>query len=146
MKDKSSKQPKRIKYVFFDENFSEFLATGLNEFEKVHGEIEVVSTFHAPRRGAQDQEVANHIASVDGVLITRDKDFKKKHELRQIVFANKMGVITYKSTTANQWDIVLHFVKMWPKIRKHVLKSSRPFYFNMNTGKELQAVPMPSSR
>jgi len=80
--------------IFLDENLSEHVAEALNLLNKGYFVgVQVVSTKHAIRPGADDEEIIPRIGNEQGVLVTRDYNIKKIRVKYELCKTEKIGVV-----------------------------------------------------
>jgi hypothetical protein len=118
--------------VYFDENFSRYLAHAINSLEQKEGEIEVLSVtdFFS---GTTDEELIPLLASMGAVLVTKDNDFKKIQHHVHLMREHKLGVFFFKPTSKGilKWDEIQYIIKAWPQIRHYILNKNSPPYLKM---------------
>lgn len=125
--------------VYFDENYSKYIAQAFNLFEYTHGEIEVYSTIDALRRGATDLEIVKYVSNNNGVLFTKDKDFKKVQLIIEMMKSNSMGLFFVKTPKKeNYWDIVEKLTKSYRICREEILKRKIPYYYEIKSGGKIE--------
>lgn len=122
----------------FDENFSKHLAEGLDLLEKSNpGSIIPVDVISAEklmgRRGADDQELIK-AAGFDGVLITKDKDFRQIKLYAPIIEAIGTKVLFYKPSKKLIffWDILTATVTGWEEIKEKMSRSKPPYVYEFD--------------
>jgi len=128
--------------VYFDENYSKYVAHAFHLFEYTHGEIEVHSTIDALYRGATDLEIVKYISKNKGVLFTKDKDFKKVQLITEMMKSNSMGLFFMKTPRKeNYWDIIEKLIKSYRKCRVEILNRNIPYYYEIKSGGEIELLP-----
>ena len=107
----------------FDENFSKNLAEGLNLLEKSNPSsiipVDVISAEKLMgRRGASDPELIEAAGS-DGIVITKDKDFKQIKLYTDIIEATGAKVLFFKPSKKLIffWDILSATVERWEEMK-----------------------------
>ena len=122
----------------FDENFSRHLAEGLDLLEKSNpGRIIQVDIISAEglmgRRGATDPELIK-AAGPDGVVFTKDKDFKQIKLYAPVIEATGAKVLFYKYSKKMIlfWDILTETVARWEEIKEKMSRPKPPFVYEFD--------------
>lgn len=130
MAKNADKQPR---IVYFDANYSEYIAEAFHQLEICQEEIDVQSTKRALAEDATDEEVIALVSENNGILFTQDIDFRKVPILKQIIKENNIGVFIYKQHHTPYWDLVRLLINCWADARKFILKEKRPFIYRITT-------------
>lgn len=100
--------------IHLDENFSPFLAEGLNLLCRGYfDDYNVISTCTSVRRGATDTEIVPVVGNENGFLVTRDNDFKKVAAIAELCRVHNVGVFFLKMPKGHDggWEMVRVFFK-----------------------------------
>jgi predicted nuclease of predicted toxin-antitoxin system len=124
----------------FDENFSKNLADGLHLLEKSNpaGEKVPVDVISAEkfmgRRGATDLELYEAIGKRNGIVFTKDKDFKQIKLLEKIIIENRAKVLFFKPAKKFIffWDILTAMVVNWDHIKETLNTQSPPYVYEFD--------------
>lgn len=119
--------------IYFDENFSHRIASGMSEFQKARPS-ENVSVIWCPvefERGAADEEWIPQVASKHGVVLTQDLNIHRTRAQWDLCQQNKIGVFFFKPPRAgwDHWVIVREVVNRWEEIKRIASEQKRPFGF-----------------
>ena len=119
--------------IYFDENFSHRIASGMGEFQKARPS-ENVSVIWCPdefERGADDEEWIPQVASKHGVVLTQDLNIHRTRAQWDLCQQNKIGVFFFKPPRAGcyHWVIVREVVNRWEEIKRIASEQKRPFGF-----------------
>ena len=118
-----------MRKIFIDENISEHYCPAFNLFEKPDTKIEVRTTILDFGRGVQDKDLIEPIAKLDGILLTKDKDFKRMQLLIDLIKQHKLGVVFFRHPAKlSKWEEIAIFTKVWPQIRELAILYHRPPY------------------
>jgi len=122
----------------FDENFSKRLAEGLHLLEKSNpGSLIPVSVTSTEvlmgKRGATDEEIIKKMGK-NGILITKDKDFKYIKLLRKVIEETEAKVIFFKSSKSLIffWDILTAIVKRWEEMKEVSSREVPPYVYEFD--------------
>ena len=119
--------------IYFDENFSHRIASGMGEFQKARP-TEAVTVIWCPdefERGAADEEWIPRVASKHGVVLTQDLNIHRTRAQWELCQLNKIGIIFFKPPKAgwDHWVIVREVVNRWEEIKRIGATQKRPFGF-----------------
>ena len=110
--------------IFFDENFSEYLARGFPEFQKGR-KIEGVDVHHVVEsfgRGTEDNACIPQIAQMHGVVITQDLNIYRTRYLFQLCLKYKLGVFFFKppkKKSYKYWEWIEQVLRRWALIKDY---------------------------
>jgi hypothetical protein len=128
-------------FFVFDENFSKRLAEGLDLLEKSNPaaiiKVDVRSAESLMgRRGATDFELIEAIGH-DGVLITRDKDFKDIKIYKAIIEKSGTKVLFVKSAKKMIlfWDILKSIINRWDEVKEKLSGDAPPYVYEYDIHK-----------
>lgn len=118
--------------IFFDENFSPFIAKGMAQFESGPREdpVEVLHVLDQFPRGTPDEELIPKIAQKHGVLITKDFNIARTQMLSKLCRDYKLALIIFRPPSkkgVGHWDWVLEVVNNWKKIKAEIKRSAPPY-------------------
>ena len=118
--------------IYFDENFSHRIASGMREFQDAKPS-EGISVIWAPEefgKGAKDEEWIPLVASKHGIVLTQDINIHRTRAQWELCRQNKIGIFFFKPPKAgwSHWVIVREVVNRWEEI-KLLAKQQRPFGF-----------------
>lgn len=123
----------------FDENFSKNLASGLDLLEKSNPAsktkvIVVAAEIFMKRRGATDPELYEAVGKANGVVFTKDKDFKQIKLLEKVIASNKAKVLFFKSSKKMVffWDYVTAMVNKWDDIKETLSSPAPPYVYEFD--------------
>ena len=125
----------------FDENFSKRLAEGLDLLEKSNPgskiPVDVISSEALMGcRGSSDEDIIKAMG-IDGVLITKDKDFKQIKLLKGVIEPCNAKVLFYKSSNKLVffWDLLTATVTRWEEIKEVLNRPTPPFVYEFDIRK-----------
>ena len=119
--------------IYFDENFSHRIASGMREFQNARPS-EVVTIHWCPDEfglGAADEDWIPQVASKHGVVLTQDQNIHRTRAQWELCQQNKIGVFFFKPPRAgwDHWVIVREVVNRWEEIKRIASGQKRPFGF-----------------
>lgn len=127
----------------FDENFSKNLAAGLHLLEqsnpasKIQVEVMAAEIFMR-RKGATDPELYEAVGKVNGVVFTKDKDFRQIKLLEKVIKENRAKVLFFKHSKKMVffWDILKAIIDRWEDLKEELDKEAPPYVyeFDIRTG------------
>ncbi len=117
--------------IYFDENFSHRIASGMREFQNARPS-EQVSVIYCPDEfgsGSADEDWIPKLASKHGVVLTQDQNIHRTRAQWELCQQNKLGVFFFKPPKAgwDHWVIVREVVNRWEEIKRIALAERRPF-------------------
>ena len=122
----------------FDENFSKNLAAGLDLLEKSNPSskipVDVISAEQLMgRRGATDPEIITAAGS-NGVVFTKDKDFRQIKLYARVIEQSGAKVLFFKSSKKFVffWDILTALVERWEEIKDILNKPVPPYVYEFD--------------
>ncbi|MEE9194067.1 MAG: hypothetical protein V3U21_05975 [Thermodesulfobacteriota bacterium] len=126
--------------IFFDENFSPKLSSGLQKLQDgIYDEdIEVLSIKEKFFRGIPDEEWIPKIAQMHGTVITQDLNIHRTKLQYSLCKKNKIGIIFFKpprESKINYWEWVVWVIKRWSNVKDCINSSSRPFAYRFTPRK-----------
>jgi hypothetical protein len=124
--------------IFFDENFSKYLATGISELQKGmrHEGIEVLHLTQHFDKGVADEKWIPEIAKMHGIIITQDTRIARTGSLWKLCTDYKLGIFFVKpSKSYKYWDIVRFIINKWAAIKDKANTSNRPFGYIVTPNK-----------
>ena len=127
----------------FDENLSKSIAESLNVIEAHLGVNKVISTVDINElgRGASDEQILHYSLSLDieCLIITADKDFKKRQLYSQILSQENVGLfwIRFPRGKRKFYDKFNFIVNAWEKIKETSTTSTKPIRFVLETNGRL---------
>lgn len=77
--------------LFFDENFSVYIARGLNEFEFPEGKTTVHNTKQYFGEGIKDEDLIPMVGNENGILLTQDIRMVRTRLYVNLMIDHKMG-------------------------------------------------------
>ena len=120
--------------LVFDEMYPIELAKGLEILEEANDrspyKVEVTHIEKlAGKKGTPDEEVIELVGRKNGIVLTKDTDFRRLKHYYPLYKKNKTGVIFFHSTSHKVvfWDMVVAFINHWEKIKEVALKEDPPF-------------------
>lgn len=122
----------------FDENFSKNLAAGLHLLEKsnpssqIHVDVTSAESLMG-RKGAKDEEIIQAAGS-DGVVFTKDKDFRQIKLYAAVIEATGAKVLFYKPAKKLIffWDILTATVEKWEEIKEKLSQPKPPYVYEFD--------------
>ena len=107
--------------VYFDENFSHYVAKAFNLFECKLKKVDVISTEDALYAGASDEEIVKYVSENNGILFTKDCDFVKAQLITELMKSHKIGLFYMKTPKKEvYWDMILLLTKAYIEARNEV--------------------------
>ena len=119
--------------VYFDENYSHYVAKAFNLFECKLKEVEVIATEDALYKSASDEEIVKHVSENNGILFTKDGDFVKAQLITELMKSYKIGLFYMKTPKKEvYWNMILVLTKAYIEARKEVFFNlNMPFYYEI---------------
>jgi PIN domain-containing protein len=120
--------------IFFDENFSHFLADGIAHIQNGR-KSEGIDVFHIANflgKGVPDEDWIPKIAKMHGVIITQDININRTRHLNSLCNKYKIGMFFFKSPSKKgytYWEWVEQVIARWCDIKKLSIKTKRPFSY-----------------
>ena len=129
--------------VFFDENFSQYIAHAINSLEFTTNQIQVIATYDI-LSGESDRVIAEYVASQNGVLFSKDKDFKKVQFLVELMDTFRIGLFYMKTQKKEDyWRLCDVIIKAYiNKCRDIILSNKRPYYYEIMGNGSLKHRPL----
>lgn len=130
--------------VYFDENFSKYLAFGISELQSgIDGEH--IDVFHIAEifgKGIKDEDWIPEVAKARGIVITQDINIRRMHSLANMCKKYKLGIFFVKQQkTFKYWDFVRLIVYKWGDIKEKTRNSDNPFAYVVKPNK-LERLPL----
>jgi hypothetical protein len=123
----------------FDENFSKNLAAGLDLLEKSNPSSQipvdvVAAEILMGKRGAEDPILYEKIGKVNGILFTKDKDFKDIKMYEKIINEHKARVLFFRKSKKLIffWDMLTALVNKWDYIKEKLSEDSPHHVFEFD--------------
>lgn len=118
--------------IFFDENFSPYIAKGMAQFESGPRDnpVEVLHVLDQFERGTPDENLIPKIAQKHAVLVTKDFNIARTQMLSRLCKDYKLALIIFRPPSkkgVGHWEWVLEVVNNWAKI-KEAIKTGVPPY------------------
>lgn len=117
--------------IYFDENFSHRIASGMREFQSARRSegVEVIWCPDEFGRGAEDEHWIPKVASKQGVILTQDINIHRTKAQWELCQQNKVGVFFFKPRRDgwDHWIIVREVVNRWEEIKRLARAGKRPF-------------------
>lgn len=117
--------------IYFDENFSHRIASGMREFQSAKPS-EGVTIVWSPEefgKGAADEDWIPKIASKHGVVLTQDQNIHRTRAQWELCQHNKLGIFFFKPPKSG-WGhrtIVREVVNRWEEVKRIATTQKRPF-------------------
>ncbi len=119
----------------FDENYSHYLADGLNLLEGGNDRSPIragathILTLTKGVTGIPDEEVIEIVGKHKGILFTKDKDFKQIKHYYQLYKQHNIGVVFFESSRKPllYWDYIKIFIEKWEDLKILIDKETAPF-------------------
>lgn len=130
--------------IFFDENLSKYLASGMSELQSgIGGEhIDVLHIGETFGIGAKDDEWIPKVAKEHGIVITQDLRMARTRTLAEMCKKYKVGIFFVKPPkTYRYWDFVELIVYKWTPIKEKIRLTDRPFAYCL-TPRKLERLPL----
>jgi hypothetical protein len=125
--------------IVFDENFSKNLAAGLHLLEKSnpHSIISVDVTSAEKlmgKRGTDDKELYETVGKLNGVVITKDKDFKEIKLYESVIKEHRAKVLFFKPSKKLIffWDILKATIDKWEDIKEKLENEAPPYCYEFD--------------
>jgi hypothetical protein len=127
-----------MKY-YFDENIPEQIARALNILDKNN---EIYNTIDTIGRGVPDEDIIPFIQKQHGILVTQDRNIKRRETQSKILKSSGIGSIFYRPPKGGQkfWDMVIVFIKNWEDITKKTRNRKNRFAFEFSPRKKLEEI------
>lgn len=119
--------------VYFDENFSHYVAKAFNLFECKLKQVEVIATEEVLYKGAPDEEVVKYVSQNNGILFTKDDDYVKAQLITELMKSHSIGLFYMKTPRKEvYWETNLTLMKAYIEARNEVFFSlTLPFYYEI---------------
>lgn len=122
--------------IFFDENFSPYLAKGFAAFQEARKEegVEVIHVIDEFDRGAKDEIVIPGIAQQHGAMITQDFNIHRTRQLAALCRDHSIGVFFFrppKKSKYTYWQIIEWVLKNWEGVKRCALKTQTPYEYEI---------------
>jgi predicted nuclease of predicted toxin-antitoxin system len=118
--------------VYFDANYSQYIARAFNFFELTGRENEVFSTVQFLYEDASDEEIVKYVAENKGVLFTKDSDFVKVQLIIELMKSYNIGLFYLKTPKKEiYWDTILILTKAYMKSRLIFQTKYIPYYYEI---------------
>ncbi len=118
--------------LFFDENFSKYLASGMSELQSgVGGEhIDVLHIAESFGKGKKDDEWIPEVAKIRGIVITQDIKIARTRTLAEMCKRYKLGIFFVKPPKSYKyWDLVKMVIYKWGDIKEKTRNTDKPFAY-----------------
>ncbi len=124
--------------LVFDEMYSPDLALGLSILERAKErspykvEVKHIEEL-AGKKGSLDEEVIEIAGKNDGVILTKDNDFRTLKHYYPLYKKHNTGVIFFHSTSKKFvfWDMVVSFINNWERIKEISCNEKPPFIYKI---------------
>jgi PIN like domain len=116
--------------IFFDENFSKYLAAGISELQLGvrHEGFEVVHSVSVFGKGISDEAWIPQVARMHGIVITHDISIQRTPALWRLCMDYQLGIFFVKPPKSYKyWDIVQLMIKKWAEIKDKANTSRTPY-------------------
>lgn len=117
--------------LYFDENFSRRVASGMREFQEGRPSEDATVIWNPDEfgKGAPDEAWIPKVASKHGVVLTQDLNIHRTRAQWELCRSNKIGVFFFKPPKKgwNYWIIVREVVNRWGEIKSLAGSTKRPF-------------------
>ncbi len=117
--------------IYFDENFSRRIASGMREFQAARRSegIDVIWCPDEFGQGAADEDWIPKVASKQGIILTQDLNIHRTRAQWDLCQNNKVGVFFFKPPRDGwgHWVIVREVVNRWEEIKHLASSLKRPF-------------------
>jgi hypothetical protein len=121
--------------VYFDANFSSYLADALNLLEKTNGEFQVFSTTKELKPDSSDEEIVLHVSENKGVLFTKDSDFRKTPLILELMRSHNIGLFYMKPPKKEvHWDTIVTIIRAFNECREKMRELKIPYCFEITAG------------
>jgi hypothetical protein len=119
--------------IYFDENFSHRIASGMREFQSARPSEGVMIVWCPDEfgAGASDEDWIPKVASKHGIVLTQDQNIHRTRAQWELCQQNKLGVFFFKPPRVgwDHWVIVREVVNRWEEIKRIASIRKRPFGF-----------------
>ena len=120
--------------LFFDENFSPFLARGFACFQdgRKSENIEVIHVVDQFGKGTKDEVWIPKIAQMHGAAITQDYNIHRTRQLAELCRSHKLGIFFFrppKKTSLKYWELVSWVMNSWHGIKQIAVTETPPYVF-----------------
>lgn len=130
--------------IYFDENFSKYLAKGMSELQGgISGEpVDVLHIAESFGKGTKDEEWIPQVAKAHGIVITQDLHITRTRTLAKMCKHHKIGIFFVKQQkTFKYWDFVRLIVNKWGDIKEKTRTCDKPFAYVIKPNK-LERLPL----
>lgn len=117
--------------IYFDENFSHRIASGMREFQEARPS-EGVTVVWVPDefgRGTPDEDWIPLVASKHGIILTQDMNIHRIAAQWELCRQNKIGLFFFKPPKGGWgfWNVIREVVNRWDEIKSLSAVQKRPF-------------------
>ena len=121
--------------LLFDENIPNSIVEGLRTLVK-SDDIDIRSTTQITQlgKGASDSMILSYAKSLpkNTIIVTNDKDFKKRQLLSQIMKSKALGLFLLKFPNgSNYWRRAVFVINHWEKMEEYCRDSKFPFSYQV---------------
>jgi len=122
--------------IFFDENFSPYLAKGFAAFQagrRSEG-IEVLHVVDVFGRGTPDERWLPGVAQMHGIVITQDFNIHRTRQLAELCRNHKAGVFFFRPPKKNRygyWQLIHWVLKFWEPLKRCARSTQPPFQYEI---------------
>lgn len=130
--------------IFFDENFSKYLAYGMSKLQSgVGGEpIDILHIAENFGKGKRDDEWIPEVAKMHGIVITQDIKITRTRTLAAMCKRYKLGIFFVKPPKSYKyWDFVEMIVYKWTHIKEKTKTTEKPFAYLL-TPRKIERLPL----
>jgi hypothetical protein len=126
--------------IYFDENFSPYLAQGFNEFHK-GGYNEGVEVIHITKdfcKGCKDEDWIPKVAQKHGCIVTQDLHIRKIPIQWNLCKKYEVGIFFFrrpKKRGYSYWEWIYQVFKRWEHIKESAFSKEKPFGFEYDPNK-----------
>jgi hypothetical protein len=120
--------------VYFDENFSKYIAEALNCLQKGYrqDDVEVLHVAQEFGKGLPDEDWIPRVAQHHGVIVTEDMNIHRTRSQYALCQQNKVGVFFLRPprhTPFRYWQWVDIIIRHWAAVKELAGREARPFSF-----------------
>lgn len=116
---------------FFDNSLSPHLAKAMDILEQVEQEVRVIHLQDKFQPNAKDEEWLEYAGKNRMIVITRDKQIKRRAAELRALKKYKVGAFILGGQNPRIWQIVKQIINNWLKIKELSSDTRMPFIFKV---------------
>lgn len=129
--------------IYFDANYSKYLAHAINELEFTSHEIQALHIAEILGDGIEDEDVIRHVSQNNGILFTKDSDFKKVKIIVDCMKSHSIGLFYMKTPKKEvYWQTVVRLIRAYINCRVVILNKTIPYAYEIMPNSSLNILSL----